>query len=69
MATKTVQSSTEELNNVELDNIKFVRDRLLAIKREGMEELVEDIRSMMQELPQSVQQDAQKLVQKLEQQM
>ena len=41
MATKTVQSSTEELNNVELDNRKFVRDRLLAIKREGMEELVE----------------------------
>ena len=38
-------------------------------RADGMEELVEDIRNMMQELPQGVQQDAQKFVQKLEQQM
>ena len=35
----------------------------------GVEELVEDIRGMMQELPQGLQQEAQKFVQKLEQQM
>ena len=35
----------------------------------GMEDLVEDIHSMMQELPPNVQQEAQKFVQKLEQQM
>lgn len=38
-------------------------------RADGVEELVEDIRSMMQELPQTVQQDAQRFVQKLEQQM
>lgn len=38
-------------------------------RADGMEDLVEDIRSMMQELPPNVQQDAQKFVQKLEQQM
>lgn len=38
-------------------------------RTDGMEGLVEDIRSMMQELPQSVQQDAQRFVQKLEQEM
>ena len=38
-------------------------------RADGMEDLVEDIRNMMQELPQGVQQDAQKFVQKLEQQM
>lgn len=35
----------------------------------GIDDLVEDIHSMMQELPPNAQQDAQKLVQKLEQQM
>lgn len=38
-------------------------------RTDGMEELVEDIRGMMQELPQPLQQEAQKFVQKLEQQM
>ena len=38
-------------------------------RTEGMDALVEDIRSMMQELPQNLQQDAQKFVQKLEQEM
>ena len=38
-------------------------------RADGMETLVEDIRSMMQELPQNVQQEAQKFVQKLEQEM
>lgn len=36
---------------------------------EGVEDMVESIRGMMQELPQDVQRDAQKLVQKLEHQM
>ena len=35
----------------------------------GVQELVEDVRSMMQELPQNVQQDAQRFIQKLEQEM
>ncbi|MBP5728769.1 MAG: hypothetical protein J6Y48_16985 [Clostridia bacterium] len=38
-------------------------------RADGLDGLVEDIRSMMQELPQGVQQDAQRFVQKLEQQM
>lgn len=38
-------------------------------RADGMEEMVDSIRSMMQELPQDVQQDAQRFVQKLEQQM
>lgn len=38
-------------------------------RADGMEDLVETVRSMMQELPQNVQQDAQRFVQKLEQQM
>ncbi|MBO7625739.1 MAG: hypothetical protein J6S82_10635 [Bacteroidales bacterium] len=38
-------------------------------RTDGMEGLVDEIRSMMQELPQNVQQDAQRLVQKLEQEM
>ena len=38
-------------------------------RTDGMDSLVEEIRSMMQELPQNVQQDAQRLVQKLEQEM
>lgn len=36
---------------------------------EGVEEMVESIRGMMQELPQEVQRDAQRFVEKLEQQM
>ena len=36
---------------------------------EGMEDMIESIRGMMNELPQDVQRDAQKFVQKLEQQM
>ena len=36
---------------------------------EGVEEMVDTIRSMMSELPQEVQRDAQKFVDKLEQQM
>ena len=35
----------------------------------GVDDLVEEIRSMMQELPQNIQQDAQRFVQKLEQEM
>ena len=35
----------------------------------GVDDLVEEIRGMMQELPQNVQQDAQRFVQKLEQEM
>lgn len=38
-------------------------------RADGMEEMVDSIRSMMQDLPQDVQQDAQRFVQKLEQQM
>lgn len=38
-------------------------------RADGVEGLVDDIRSMMQELPQGVQQDAQRFVQKLEQEM
>ena len=38
-------------------------------RTDGVEELVDDIRGMMQELPQGLQQEAQKFVQKLEQQM
>lgn len=38
-------------------------------RNEGVEEIVESIRGMMQELPQDVQRDAQKFVQKLEQEM
>lgn len=38
-------------------------------RTDGMDSLVEEIRSMMQELPQNVQQDAQRFVQKLEQEM
>lgn len=38
-------------------------------RADGVEEMVESIRGMMQELPQEVQQDAQRFVQKLEQQM
>ena len=38
-------------------------------RTDGMDNLVEEIRSMMQELPQNVQQDAQRFVQKLEQEM
>lgn len=38
-------------------------------RNDGIEELVENVRDMMQELPPNVQQDAQKFVQKLEQQM
>lgn len=38
-------------------------------RSDGVEEMVEAIRGMMQELPQEVQQDAQRFVQKLEQQM
>ena len=52
------------------------RDSMVRYSREGgysradgVEEMVESIRGMMQELPQEVQQDAQRFVQKLEQQM
>ena len=38
-------------------------------RTEGVDTLVEDIRSMMQELPQNLQSEAQKFVQKLEQEM
>ena len=38
-------------------------------RTEGMDDLVNEIRSMMQELPQNLQQDAQRFVQKLEQGM
>lgn len=38
-------------------------------RTEGVEEMVDSIRGMMQDLPQEVQQDAQRLVQKLEEQM
>ena len=38
-------------------------------RTDGMDSLVEEIRSMMQELPQNLQQDAQHFVQKLEQEM
>ena len=38
-------------------------------RTDGMDGLVNEIRSMMQELPQNVQQDAQRFVQKLEQEM
>ena len=38
-------------------------------RTDGMDSLVEEIRSMMQELPQNVQQDAQRFIQKLEQEM
>ena len=38
-------------------------------RADGMDSLVEEIRSMMGDLPQNVQQDAQRLVQKLEQEM
>ena len=38
-------------------------------RTEGMDSLVDEIRSMMQDLPQTVQQDAQRFVQKLEQEM
>lgn len=52
------------------------RDSMGRYSREGgysrtgeMDELVEDIRGMMQDLPQGLQQDAQRFIQKLEQQM
>lgn len=38
-------------------------------RTDGVEELVETVRGMMQELPQSIQTDAQRFVQKLEQEM
>lgn len=38
-------------------------------RTDGVEELVESVRDMMQELPQNVQQDAQRFVQKLEQEL
>lgn len=38
-------------------------------REDGVEEMVESIRSMMGELPQEIQRDAQKFVQKLEQMM
>ena len=38
-------------------------------RAEGVEELVETVRDMMQELPQNLQMDAQRFVQKLEQEM
>ena len=38
-------------------------------RADGMDSLVDEIRSMMQDLPQNVQQDAQRFVQKLEQEM
>lgn len=38
-------------------------------RAEGMEELVETVRDMMQDLPQNLQMDAQRFVQKLEQEM
>lgn len=38
-------------------------------RAEGMEDMIESIRGMMQELPEEVQRDAQRFVQKLEQQM
>ena len=38
-------------------------------RTDGMDGLVDEIRSMMQELPQGVQQDAQRFIQKLEQEM
>ena len=38
-------------------------------RTDGVEGLVDEIRSMMQELPQNIQQDAQRFVQKLEQEM
>ena len=38
-------------------------------RTDGMEELVENVRNMMQELPQNLQMDAQRFIQKLEQEM
>lgn len=38
-------------------------------RADGLEELVDSVKGMMQDLPQNVQQDAQRFVQKLEQQM
>ncbi len=38
-------------------------------RADGVEDLVEEIRGMMQELPQNLQMDAQRFVQKLEQEM
>ena len=38
-------------------------------RNEGIEEMIESIRGMMQELPQDAQRDAQRFVQKLEQEM
>lgn len=38
-------------------------------RADGVEELVENVRDMMQELPQNLQMDAQKFIQKLEQEM
>ena len=38
-------------------------------RTDGVEELVENVRDMMQELPQNLQMDAQRFVQKLEQEM
>lgn len=38
-------------------------------RAEGVEEMVETVRDMMQELPQNLQMDAQRFVQKLEQEM
>lgn len=38
-------------------------------RTDGVEELVETVRGMMQELPQNIQMDAQRFVQKLEQEM
>ena len=38
-------------------------------RAEGVEELVDTVREMMQELPQNLQMDAQRFVQKLEQEM
>lgn len=38
-------------------------------REDGIEEMVETVRSMMHELPQNIQRDAQKFVEKLEQQM
>ena len=38
-------------------------------RTDGMQGLVDDVRSMMQDLPQNVQQDAQRFIQKLEQEM
>lgn len=55
--------------NVRRDSMGRYTSRDGYSRADGMEELVESVRGMMQDLPQNVQQDAQRFIQKLEQQM